>query len=377
MARYVAWHGLAWRGEAWHGKAWPGEARYEAWRGVAGQGEAWRGEAGYGARLGRARRGTAGRGEVRGEAWRGLARHGLARRGRVRGTPRSVVRQSLPKGDEMKRVVVLADLHCGHRVGLTPPAVDNGDVDDDHVYQYRRAIWNFYTKIVDSLKPIDIVIANGDLIEGKATKNGGVELIASDRTKQIRWATECLAYANPKQWFFTFGTGYHVGPEDDWETPIAEHFGGTIKSVQYIDVNGLVICARHHVGGSQSIPGRFTPLNNYRTWKLLWSFDGEFPRPDVSIVSHVHYFQVIQDRLGWAMSTPALQGYGSNFGARRMGGYVDVGLISFDVEDKNRWNFTPFLLKHTGALRSTAARTTATSTQLRSKKLANIFRQKE
>ena len=257
----------------------------------------------------------------------------------------------------MKRIVVISDLHSGHRLGLTPQSAEKDAGEDEYKqYVYRRAIWDFYTRTLDGLKPIDILVANGDLIEGKGTKNGAKELIATQRTQQIRWATEAVEYAGAKEHYFTFGTGYHVGPEDDWEIEVAQEFGGAIKNVQYLTVNGLTLAFRHHVGGSQSVPGRFTPLNSYRFWQLLWSFDGEFPRPDVSVASHTHQYLCVRDRFGMAINTPGLQGYGSDYGARRMNAVIDVGLISFDVEDKTQWTHKFHRLVHTGVLASVATK---------------------
>lgn len=266
----------------------------------------------------------------------------------------------------MTRVVVISDLHCGHRVGLTPPDVDNGG----KAHDYRRALWNFYAETIDSLKPIDILVCNGDAIEGKGAKNGGIELIAPDRSAQVEWATKCIAYADARQHFFTYGTGYHTGGEDDWENLVAREFGGDIKSLQFINVNGLVFAFRHCIGSSQSPAGRAGPISRDRLWQLIWSINDERPRPDISVYSHVHYYTMVEDRNGTGFSTPALQGYGTDFGARILGGTVDFGLIKFDVEDKYTWTSSPYRLVHRGALATVATQASAILPQKKSTKRA-------
>ena len=84
-----------------------------------------------------------------------------------------------------KRVLVLSDFHSGHVLGLTHPSYDytTGHKTQTAHYQVRRTIWNWYKENVVRLKP-DIVIVNGDCIDGKGEKSGGTELLTLDRDEQ-------------------------------------------------------------------------------------------------------------------------------------------------------------------------------------------------
>ena len=66
----------------------------------------------------------------------------------------------------MKRVVVISDLHCGHRAGLTPPGWQYQENDQDleraKFGEIQRSIWNFFSEEINKLKPIDSCFVLGD-----------------------------------------------------------------------------------------------------------------------------------------------------------------------------------------------------------------------
>lgn len=254
--------------------------------------------------------------------------------------------------DRPTRVLTISDTHCGNMVGLTPDKYNPQSEIDYRAYTYRRALWEWFEKEIEKIKPIDICVANGDLIDGKGPKSGGVEQIYQSRPKQIEIAIDVLKIVEAKEYHFTYGSGYHTGPEDDWERDVATKFNAGVEDVLSININGLLVRWRHHINTSQVPSGRATPLLRQQEWDSLWSLDGEFKRADVMVFSHVHYFQAHANRFGSVFTTPALQGLGgSQLGARRLGGIVDYGFLTFDITSKEDWIWTKHILKQTSNIR--------------------------
>ena len=136
-------------------------------------------------------------------------------------------------------------------------------------------------------------------------------------------ANEFLKFVDAKEYYFSFGTGYHVGRDDDWESIIANEFHTTADDIVTKDVNGLILKFRHHIGGSLVPSGRATSLLRQQELDTLWSVNGEFERANVLVFGHVHYFQSFTNRFGTVFTQPGLQGLGgSQLGSRRMGGVV-------------------------------------------------------
>jgi hypothetical protein len=249
----------------------------------------------------------------------------------------------------MKRVVVISDLHCGHKVGLTHPDFESSNVVNGSLAhklsRVRRECWQFYAKALHELQPIDILIVNGDAIDGRGERSGGTELLTIDRNEQSEMAIAAIKEAGAGTTRLTYGTGYHTGDAEDFEFNVAKAFGASIVAHDMVDVNGLVFDIRHHVGGSQSPLSRHNAIVKDRIWGLLWADRGERARAQVIIRSHVHYFVYGGDADWLGIVTPALQPAMTKYGQRRMVGTVDFGLIHFDVVNQEEWTWAPHLLR--------------------------------
>lgn len=235
----------------------------------------------------------------------------------------------------MKRLVVISDLHCGHALGLTHPDYDP----NDGLSALRNEYWKFYAETIADLQPIDVLLINGDSIDGSGERSGGTELLTSDRLKQVEMAEAAIRLANAETIRLTYGTNYHTGVQEDFEDVLANNLNAIIQSHAIFDVNGVVFDVRHHVGGSQSPMNRSAQITKERIWNLLWATRGERPQADIVIRSHVHYFGFVGDTEWLGVTTPALQGHGSKYGQRRMTGTVDFGLLSFDVDNEENWTW--------------------------------------
>ena len=246
-----------------------------------------------------------------------------------------------------KRLVAMGDYHCGHYSGLTPPSWDGPRQEERYPNRYnaRRIVWDWYAETLAFLKPIDILLVNGDLIDGSQEKSGGTELLVTDPLEQIDMAIDCIKQANAKSVVLTFGTQYHTGIITDFEKVAADRLPNCAKigGEDTYNINGWQINARHHVGRSSIPHGRFTPVAREQLGNMMWAARGEYPLADIILRSHVHYFVYCggADPQPWlAVTLPALQSYGGKFGTRRMTGTVDIGMVCFDLPNKEKDTYT-------------------------------------
>jgi len=241
---------------------------------------------------------------------------------------------------KFKRVLPIGDLHCGHCAGLTPPKY-HSQLFGPRIYNLQQQLWNKYVEIVDSLKPIHAVIANGDLVDGKGKRSGGIEHMTVDRNLQAKMAVECLERCDANVYRIVRGTPYHVGVDEEWEDTIATMMGSTAGDHEWFDVNGVIFDCKHFVSGSSIPHGRSTPIQKDKLWNIIWSHEHEQqPNADVILRSHVHYHEFTGNPSFLGMTLPALQAAATKFGARKCSGVVHWGIVYFDVyEDGSyRWN---------------------------------------
>ena len=244
-----------------------------------------------------------------------------------------------------KRIVLMGDLHCGHRAGLTPPRWRNRQCSEEHVWRkftrVQEETWKLYAGFVKLLRPIDCLVVNGDLIDGRGEKSGGVELITADRNEQVKIAEECCEMWDAPQIVITEGTPYHAGDIESWEAMIDDSLrqkGRQVKigAHEWVDVNGYVFDVKHHVGSSTIPHGRYTIAARDELWNTLWHEAGLQPRADMVVRSHVHYcvggWHYVGGKRVDFMTLPALQAMGTRWGARRMSHTVDWGLMAYDID---------------------------------------------
>lgn len=247
-----------------------------------------------------------------------------------------------------KRVVILSDLHCGHRAGLTPPGWQLKPVEDEPLrmkwVNLQRECWKWYIREISRLRPIDVLIVNGDCIDGTGTRSGGTELITTDRNEQVNMACKCLQAAKTKNVYIVRGTPYHSGEQEDMEDLIKSLLPAQkIGDHEWYTINGVVFDVKHKIGASSIPHGQATSLLRDNLWNALWHEYDEQPRADILIRAHVHYHLHVggmrNGRPWLAMILPALQGMGSKFGAKGCSVHVDFGFVHFDIDGKGNFQW--------------------------------------
>lgn len=250
----------------------------------------------------------------------------------------------------MTRILVLSDLHAGHQAGLTPPGYQNEKwlkmgTKAAHLYQVQRQCWDFFEHNVRKHGPYNVVVINGDAIDGRGERSGGVELITTDREQQCEMAVIAVRKALSKHTkvYMTYGTDYHTGQSEDFENIIANSLGAeAIQATLQLTIEGIVFDFRHHVGSSASPFGRATAVAKEQVWNVLKAARKEAAQAHIVVRSHVHYFAYSGNRDALALTTPALQAPGTRYGERRCSGTVDFGFVVFDV-DKEHYTWQPVI----------------------------------
>jgi hypothetical protein len=152
-------------------------------------------------------------------------------------------------------LVLVSDLHCGSKVGLCPPSVENGSGNIiTHGKNLHQAwLWSVWQELTDkalSIVGIDnaVLAMNGDATEGSHHRNER-ELIDADIAIHTDMAAECLtplAKACSKR-FVTLGTECHTL---EMEHVLARKMGaetGKARDKWLIEINGCLVDMAHHM----------------------------------------------------------------------------------------------------------------------------------
>ena len=264
----------------------------------------------------------------------------------------------MAKTSRPKRIVVISDLHCGHRAGLTPPAWqwsdDPGEFDGRSAEsrawfgKLQRINWDWYVKKMRALQPIDGLVVNGDAVDGAKHPT---ECIHADPNDQVDMAEQCIRVVKFKKLLIIRGTPYHTGQFSDVEDRIAERFSGcALGDHDQVTVNGLCIDFKHKTGGGKRPHTTGGGPRAERFDLDMYHKAGRMPLVHVVVRSHTHQKFYHPYELGDTkfaeIITPSLQCYGSKYGSRQCSGFVDFGIGYFDVYDKGNWEWHVKLLNH-------------------------------
>lgn len=242
----------------------------------------------------------------------------------------------------MKTFMASGDWHVGSDYGLTMPEHRSPK---KMIRDGQAKCWDFFANEVEKIRPIDVLLINGDAIDGKNDKSGGNELTESSRTAQIQRVLDIIKFINPKQYvLLTYGTGYHVGMKDNWEDLIKTHLNfhddndldAKIDGILNFDIDDVSIFARHKIGSSGIPHGRHAALARERLWKVYEAYETNDTAPDILLYSHVHYYAVVsgfsRGKQYFGFTLPALQNAGGIYGKTQCSGIVHFGFLSFDIE---------------------------------------------
>lgn len=230
-----------------------------------------------------------------------------------------------------KTLVCISDLHCGSVFGLTPPAYYEAD---DERRGMQQEAWRAFSSIVREWQSPDVLLVNGDCIEGTQKLQGGAELTTPDRNVQCEMAVKAISMFRAKKILMTYGSKYHVGEQaEDFEYNIAQDLGAKVGGRLFFELAGLVVDARHKVGSSNIPHGRATLILKEMMWDLMKESTEAGPRVRCVIRSHVHYHIWIEQGNRVMFTTPALQLSRGRFGSRECLGETHWGAIRLKIKD--------------------------------------------
>lgn len=216
----------------------------------------------------------------------------------------------------MKKVLVVSDLQTGSMYANWPedlPIKDGGYWKRNGKQELIYEAWQELIGHMKIVKP-DILVVNGDVIEGHQERNKGIVTVTTNLREQAQAAYDILSPLRQtvKELFVIKGTDYHdrdaAGPVD----AIAKELDATpYRKGQYtdwvlnLDIGGVLLNFAHEI----SVPTGFyraTPLDREGVWSAL-AGKSKAPDADCIIRSHIHTFCHLEHSTKHIVVTPSWQ----------------------------------------------------------------------
>jgi hypothetical protein len=244
----------------------------------------------------------------------------------------------------MKRILLLSDLHFGSKYAPWPEGMEEEDsrgmVNQIPVNAVNAAINAHWKKMIAYIRktPPDVVIFNGDLIEGDQRKEKGRGLMTGQIFTQYRACIkqiQTIRDAAPKAaFYFTAGTDYHQLPDGtNADQQIARHFNAEYGDEMVVEECGIRLFCRHTISSSMST-WQYMATAPGRDHMLLYLNKGEekYGKIDVAVFSHRHQFVCVQFSSGLALVTPCWQSKTPYAVKRGMVGVPEIGWVTLHID---------------------------------------------
>jgi hypothetical protein len=241
---------------------------------------------------------------------------------------------------------------------LWPPGVSTSGGGKYQLNKIQEYIWENWLRIAEGIPELDILIWNGDLIDGKQPKEGVRFIVETDVMHQARAFLEAAAAFQKRvrgTTYVTRGSRYH-DVEDSATEMIAYSLGATPDEFDRCSHDWLLFevqSLRFDVAHAQSVTLRYSTMPLEREGQFS---DMSGVNSDVIIRSHSHQLLMTYTeganraplRLG--ISTPAWQSrtsYASRRSTPNRAIRRNLGMIVIEVEPDNDIPIVrPYLFPH-------------------------------
>ena len=240
------------------------------------------------------------------------------------------------------RLGIISDLHVFSRYGLVPPSFRPvAPLPSATIHDY---LWDVWADFVKRCPQLDVLLINGDIIEGESpSRRDAMDALSDDLNLQADAAVETLKplCQKARHLWITRGTPYHEGRHFEIIERIALDLGAEEwaprRYTGYVlegTFHGLRINATHHVTLGAIYRG--TIADRMALFAAAAESLGKAHEADIIIRSHSHMKFIGKSHGKWVVLTPAWKVV-SPYAAKRMEWYrasllSDIGGLVLETD---------------------------------------------
>lgn len=213
-----------------------------------------------------------------------------------------------------KTMLALGDLHIGNEGSVMTDEVNSEDCNPGRNRRYfpnltQKKILQKWYEMCDEVPHPDVLLLNGDLVDGKNYKESGMGCWTTDVTLQAMVMAELVKMLKPRKIVTTSGSPYHSDRNPNMDRTATYMCGGQFQGgFASLDINGKRIYAQHKISVSKSSwQYRATPLG--RALVLAALNEKEMGHYDIVLKSHAHYYCYVGFSNSLGMILPAWKAY--------------------------------------------------------------------
>lgn len=190
-----------------------------------------------------------------------------------------------------KKVLFLGDLHGGSNVGMSTDEMYNEDGNLIHQNSVQKAISKQFYKMIDDVGRVDLLVLNGDMVEGVNYAEDGVGNWTNDMDIQVANISDVIKDIKFRRCVGTTGSRYHTGSNPTNDKRVVERVGGTYMKEISNTINGVRIYATHKAMCHKNKQTRPSAITMSMVASEINSMD--FGKCDIIVHNHTHQYAAV------------------------------------------------------------------------------------
>ena len=245
----------------------------------------------------------------------------------------------------MFTIAIESDLHVGSQFGLANPRLVG-----DAYHECAEILFYWREKTIREIGKVDVHICLGETTDGPGRKTT-LEQWTCDMEEQAIHTAELLAMWDCEDYRLCYGTVYHRGEGSKTDRMVVDKLKvlhnrrADIKDIQRLDINGVKINARHHVGASSTPSGKWSQLAKSATQDYLRGCYREYPGADLYLRAHTHEYAYVGNDMYAAYNNPAMQWPLGEYGLKIDRVWYTMGLQKLTITEDGEWTMKAYILR--------------------------------
>jgi hypothetical protein len=240
-----------------------------------------------------------------------------------------------------QRVLVIGDTHVGSDVALSPEELILASKNRILANEVQLAILQEFYDMIDDVGTVDLLILNGDLVEGTNYYGEGLGCVTTNMDMQAEVAIDLLSEIKFRKVVGCPGTKYHVKCNPNLDKKVIEGLGGVCMNEISMQIEQTRIYANHRTPVRMSKwETRSQSIAQDLLLNELNSMD--FGHYDIICKSHVHYYVALDQGTSVGFVCPCWKGR-DEFAKNSTNPFAfnpSIGYVMFDIEDDGSFSWT-------------------------------------
>lgn len=240
-----------------------------------------------------------------------------------------------------QRVLVLSDTHVGSNVALAPEELILESNNRILANEIQLALLQEFYNMVDEVGTVDLLVLNGDLVEGTNYYGEGAGCLTTSMSEQAKTAIELLSDIRCRKVVGCRGTAYHGKKNPNMDHQVIEGLGGVCMDEVSLTIEGLRFYANHRTP-VRMVRFETRPQSVAQDILLGELNSMDFGHYDIICKAHVHYYIGLDMGKSLGIVCPCFKGRDefAKGAANPFAFNPSIGYVMFDIEDDGDFSWT-------------------------------------